>query len=333
MKLEINLADREEIAAAVPLLQLILENTAALKGKISTESARQVLDAHAVGEPSPLVPIKEALFTNAEGYRVPLSESGKEYDAMFPPQHPNMPCVTLPPLPPSPPVSAGELADPATVFGSLPHESQAIQNAAQNLIAAGRAASAGIPTVPGAFEGGAAPLAPSTSPAAGAPINVPPPPATPAPTTTTPGPVSSGADAASVELDKAGLPWDSRIHSSSKAKLANGNWKIARGKAPEYVKEIEAQLRGVITTPASPVPSPPSGLPGLVPAPASADPTTFEQLMPRITAAVTAGILPPPALGAACAANGLTSIVSLQTSPHFVPLVWATLQQQYPGVA
>lgn len=66
-------------------------------------------------------------------------------------------------------------------------------------------------------------------------------------------------------------------------------------------------------------------------APAS-EPTTFEQLMPRITAAVTAGLMPATAVGAACASQGLASVVMLQQSPQFVPLVWATLKQQYPGV-
>ena len=54
--------------------------------------------------------------------------------------------------------------------------------------------------------------------------------------------------------------------------------------------------------------------------------------MPRITAAVTAGIMPPTAVGAACAAHGVASVVTLQQSPQFVPLVWATLKQQYPAL-
>lgn len=177
---------------------------------------------------------------------------------------------------------------------------------------------------------------------------VPPPPESTVPTPPTPGPASSVAPAASggVELDKRGLPWDNRIHSSSKAKLANGDWKNARGKAPEYIAQVEAELLGAIalTTrtaaqgvpPAPVVPTAPqvAPLPPVVPvAPsANADPATFEQLMPRITAAVAAAIMPPTAVGAACAAHGIASVVTLQQNPAYIPLVWATLKQQYPAL-
>ena len=79
---------------------------------------------------------------------------------------------------------------------------------------------------------------------------VPPPPVSIAPTTPIPGPVSS---VAAVELDVKGLPWDSRIHSSSKNKLANGCWKVARGKAPEYVAQVESELKDAAGIPTAAV--------------------------------------------------------------------------------
>ena len=66
---------------------------------------------------------------------------------------------------------------------------------------------------------------------------------------------------------------------------------------------------------------------------ASADPADFTQLMPRVSAAVAGGLLPPTALNEACVANGLPSIVGLQQNPAYVPLVWAFLRQQYPSLA
>lgn len=41
-------------------------------------------------------------------------------------------------------------------------------------------------------------------------------------------------------LDSAGMPWDERIHASSRATVADGTWKLKRGVDPELV----AQVRG-----------------------------------------------------------------------------------------
>lgn len=59
---------------------------------------------------------------------------------------------------------------------------------------------------------------------------------------------------AGVELDSEGIPWDGRIHSSSKKKLVeNGRWKLIRGIDKDYVDEIKAEL---ISGLAAPVPAP-----------------------------------------------------------------------------
>ena len=296
MKLSIDLADREEIAAAVPLLQLILDNTFA-PAKACAGRCGEAVGAVAGSVPAvPAVPVAPAV---------------------------------------------GEISqDPAAVSGG-----------------------AAVP----------APLAASIPQTAAAATDAPPAPATTAPITTTLGPASLGAGAASVELDKNGLPWDERIHAGTKTKLKSGEWKAKKSVDPALVASVEAELRarmaaGNVASPVAPtVPAPPlaspvgassptttaspavapaidpaavfGGAPAVPPAPvvpaapvASADPTTFEQLMPRITAAVTAGIVPPTAVGAACAAHGVASVVTLQQSPQFVPLVWATLRQQYPAL-
>lgn len=62
------------------------------------------------------------------------------------------------------------------------------------------------------------------------------------------------------ELDAEGIPWDKRIHSSSRAKVKNGSWKIARGVTDEQAAPIKAELRARvagqrgIATPAQLVP-------------------------------------------------------------------------------
>ena len=291
MKLSIDLADREEIAAAVPLLQLILDNTPKTCGG----------QCHA------------------------------QETAVAAPVAPAVPAV------PAAPVVAEISQDPAAVFGG----------------------GAAVP----------APLTASIPQTATPAIVAQSAPATTAPITTTLGPASLGAGAASVELNKNGLPWDERIHAGTKTKLKSGEWKAKKQVDPALVAQVEAELRArVAASPAPAVPAAPvapaapvvdpaavfgGAAPGVPPAPAiptappvaplapaatvapsvSADPATFEQLMPRITAAVTAGIMPPTAVGAACAAHGVASVVTLQQSPQFVPLVWATLKQQYPALA
>lgn len=53
-----------------------------------------------------------------------------------------------------------------------------------------------------------------------------------------------------VELDSENLPWDVRIHSSSKAKIKDGTWKLKRNLDPQLVEEVKAELRGVMAIPA-----------------------------------------------------------------------------------
>lgn len=52
-----------------------------------------------------------------------------------------------------------------------------------------------------------------------------------------------------VPLDKEGLPWDSRIHSSSKATIADGSWKLRRGVDPTEVEKVKAQLKELMAVP------------------------------------------------------------------------------------
>lgn len=68
-------------------------------------------------------------------------------------------------------------------------------------------------------------------------------------------------------LDVRGLPWDERIHASTKAKLASGAWRSRRGVSDELVKQVEAELRGS-------------------PAPVVAD-TPLEQAIAEVTEPVT----------------------------------------------
>lgn len=263
MKLEINLADREEIAAAVPLLQLILDGTATAQ---SAAPLPQAVPNTAVVAPLPIAPAV-----------APVSSTT------------SAPAIVPPAPMPALPVAAPTATD-------------------------------------------AAPMTPASG----------------------------------VEVDSKGLPWDERIHASTKTKVASGEWKAKRGVDAGLVASVEAELRAVSASPAAavtatdaaaifagspdpaavfggavaPAPLPPAAIvppaaPSVPAAPvapsASADPTTFEQLMTTISPLVVAGKLPPTATNQAANAHGLANIVALQTAPQFVPLVWATIKQQNPA--
>lgn len=296
MELKINLADREEIAAAVPLLQTILATTA-------PQGCTGSGQCHAHEAPVSLVG------TQAEGLTA--------------------------------------IADPAAVFGGGAQPAAPLAPA----VAPSIAGAAPLPTAPGV----------TTATTSDATLSAPVPPVPTAPGTVAPtaSAAASSTPASSVELDSKGLPWDERIHAGTKTKIKSGEWKAKKGVEAALVAQVEAELRARVAAapaPAAPVQDPAAvfggAAPGVPAAPApfvppaaplapaapaapsvSADPTTFEQLMPRITAAVTAGLIQPTAIGAACAAHGLASVVALQTAPQYVPLVWATLKQQNPSLA
>jgi hypothetical protein len=89
---------------------------------------------------------------------------------------------------------------------------------------------------------------------------VPPP---PPPTISTAGP---HLVVGSVSVDKNGLPWDERIHSSSKALTDAGLWRKKRGVDPAAVAFAESELRAIPTGTPAPPPPPPTA-----PSPATAD--------------------------------------------------------------
>ena len=80
--------------------------------------------------------------------------------------------------------------------------------------------------------------------------------------------------ATGVELDKAGLPWDARIHGAKKLKTAKEQtWKKIRGVDPELVKTVEAELRAaLVASPAEPVEAVAPAPKPAAPAPAASAP-------------------------------------------------------------
>lgn len=148
-----------------------------------------------------------------------------------------------------------------------------------------------------------APPAPPISAAVPLPSATPTPPPAP-PAAPTPGPGIAG------EVDADGLPWDGRIHSSSKKMTADGRWKVARNMDPETVKKVRAELialrdaaKGgapVAPAPVAPAPAPIASTvatPPAPPAPPAAPPAAppFVNLMTGQPPAPPAAPAPAPA--------------------------------------
>lgn len=174
-----------------------------------------------------------------------------------------------------------------------------------------------------------------TTPAAPETASAPQPPADPAQAT---------GHSDGVELDADGLPWDSRIHSSSKKRGQSGRWNLRRNVPDETRNAVVAELRAAmaagadvpdpITPPAadgslfaeSPAPAPAvvtqNAAPAPVAAPAAKDaPVTFADYISQAAAFGDA------ASQAACLSIGLPNVAMLATRPDLIPQVWAKLTQ------
>ncbi|HEU4376261.1 MAG TPA: hypothetical protein VFS02_22400 [Telluria sp.] len=158
----------------------------------------------------------------------------------------------------------------------------------------------GAPLLPLASSGAPSPAAAETSASApaDAPVSIPPPPSAASSVPSPPAAAVTPSPAAAVEVDKNGLPWDERIHASSRVKIADGSWRMKRGVEPALIAQVEAQLRAQIPPAAPPTTfaeAPPAGAPvpppPTAPLPPGPPALTFGIVAKRIGAAVTAGTL------------------------------------------
>ena len=87
---------------------------------------------------------------------------------------------------------------------------------------------------------------------------------------------------ARIGLDSRNIPWDERVHASTKEITADGSWRKSRGVSKELVKQIEEELKAETTvrqtvTIVPPVPAAPpiSGLPNFAPQTVAPVPSLF----------------------------------------------------------
>lgn len=137
---------------------------------------------------------------------------------------------------------------------------------------------------------------------------------------------------ATVELDSAGLPWDARIHSRAKTKIANGTWKFARGIATGLIDSVTAELKSVMAIPAPSVPMPPKN----VPVPPELDPMippseTFQTLIGKITAGMAAKKITQVQVLAVLNAVGIPTMPLIPTRPDLIPSIGAQIDAIIAG--
>lgn len=119
-------------------------------------------------------------------------------------------------------------------------------------------------------------------------------------------------------VDSRGMPWDERIHASTKTQNANGQWKNKRGVDKALLESVEAEMLGTTPVRADTTVEPD---PAPAPTPAPTEITTFAQLMQ----AVATGGLEPLTVTNAVKSVGLESLPLLATRPDLIPAVVAVL--------
>jgi hypothetical protein len=163
--------------------------------------------------------------------------------------------------------------------------------------------------------------------------------ATPAPgpvLVPTPPATVAAAPAENDRLDKSGLPWDERIHASSRAKNADSTWRKKRGIDDATVALVEAELKalmmlpGVVQPAAAAIPTPPAAVAAIPAPPVSAavveDRQSYVTLLSVASAAINAKTLTNEQLSAAVVAVGVPSLPLLANRLDLVPQVMAAVK-------
>jgi len=308
MHLKINLASREDIAAAVPLLQMILAGT------VAGGSAGVV-----------------------------LTEADAAADLAGTPR-PNNPTVVInPPFP----VLTETVQDAAAVFGGTPASAPPFVPPIVAPSTVGAPASPNAPEAPQAGAAmptpGAFPSVPPTGlvvpvPTAGATgAN----PANGVDLDSTGLPWDARIHAGSKSKNKDGS-WTAKrglndeaavnaIKAELRASLASGAQAGAAFPPPLTPSAPSLPpMPGAAPFVPPVVSSPPA--PPVAPSAPVAPPETFDQLMLRVVPFLQSGYVPPDAVEKAAQAYRLPNLTSLQQNPAYVPHVWGYLQQQYPDM-
>lgn len=102
------------------------------------------------------------------------------------------------------------------------------------------------------------------------------------------------------------IPWDERIHATSKSINADGTWRLKQKVDKDtLVPMVEAELAASV-----PPPPPPS---------TDGKPSTFGELLPVVTKMKADGALTDEMLASACEKVGLTQFGQIAVKPELIP--------------
>lgn len=212
-----------------------------------------------------------------------------------------------------------------------------VHSPAQTSVQGVPAAPTVAPPNPAAIFGGAPPAVPPAPPAVPQPPAVIPTAANMQPPAPPPGPAV---------LDSRGLPWDVRIHSSTKARNADGTWRTKRNVDAALVPVVEAELQRLMAIaapvaapqppatppmpPAAPVapPMPPAAPVPPVPAPPPApagQPNTFAELMTFLTPLMAQQRVTMETITGCLTECGIAALPLLGARQDLVPVVWTKI--------
>ena len=136
---------------------------------------------------------------------------------------------------------------------------------------------------------------------------------------------------ATTEVDKSGLPWDGRIHASTKAKNADNSWRYKRGLDAAVLAQVERELKALMAIPAAGpqlVPAPPAPAAAVPPPPGGPDPiAAFIGLMGRASAAMQAKKITQEEIQNCCKSidPNLVALPLLASRTDLVPAVAALI--------
>ena len=144
-------------------------------------------------------------------------------------------------------------------------------------------------------------------------------------------PVPPAPQAPGIEVDAQGMPWDNRIHSGSRAKVADGSWRQKRNLDSNLLAQVEGELRATMGLPAQEPVSAPAPAP-VSPAGAFA-PAAPEQIAPPPPPAAVVPVPPPFVANAAPSVDPAAITPPPPTPPAGVATTASPSSQSGAGVA
>lgn len=211
--------------------------------------------------------------------------------------------------------------DTAAAFGGAGNAPAGVFGAAPSIPAAPSVATAPQPPAIPVAVAAPSPIAPVAPPVSLVPT--PPVPAPPvaiaAPVLTVPAaPLISAASG--FDLDAEGLPWDARIHASSKVKNAgDGTWRAKRGADEALVAQVKAQLRQAMGAPVVAAPPPPVAV--------AQQPVTFADISKQVMDWMMSGKLAATDIHGVCTRLGLGGLPDLNVRVDLIPAAQDAFKQ------